>query len=327
MNKTVFVSLIFLIIFSGCLLQPQITIKSAVLNGDFIKVNLHSNKQINAEIQLSDESDLILCSQNTVLNSGNNEVQLKCFSSDSNIKVTVFADGTVFSNDLELEFDETDIESKVIFLAETKTFEGEALKVIENGTAKQNQCNALDYVAGMKAYFGFASVYSDSSSQDFINTLDNLTSEQLQLLDEQLTQTKNCNMFIEKELTDFGDGKYSVSYSWVGKGDCFYAGQTRRFEYQKNVVVIEVNLKNNSAKTTSGGITDSYTDEEQARKMIKGFEVLGGCFKALMLGIDPISGIIYEEIEPSKASEVKEIQINSEDLNKSSWEDLNATVS
>ena len=50
MNKTVFVSLIFLIIFSGCLLQPQITIKSAVLNGDFIKVNLHSNKQINAEI-------------------------------------------------------------------------------------------------------------------------------------------------------------------------------------------------------------------------------------------------------------------------------------
>ena len=294
MKKTVFLSLILLIVFSGCLLQPQITIKSALVEGDLIKVNLNSNKQVNVEVQLSDESDLILCSKEVSLTQGSNDVALECSSSTSNIKVTVFVDGAVFSQKLELEFGEGDVESRVIFLAETNTIEGEALKVIEKGMAKQNTCNAQMYIQNFKKYYQISSEYSGASSFDLDEIFDNMTSEQLNNLDEQINTTKTCNMVVEKKVTDFGSGKYTVSYSWVGKGDCYYAGsvggQTRQFEDQKDILVVEVNLKDNSAKATSGLMTTTgLTDEEQARAMIKAFDALGGCIKALMLGVSPIA--------------------------------------
>lgn len=292
--KKIVLPLLLAVIFSGCLLQPQIIIKSAVVEDDFITVKLHSNKQVNVEVQLSGQSDEILCSKNATLNQGNTDVILECSASDSIIKVTVFADGAVFSGEVELSFDEGNLEERVIFLAETKTIEGEALKIIESNLAKQNSCNAQMYLTNMRKYYEVAGAYSGASSFDIDEMFDNITSEQMSVLDEQINATKTCTMEIGKKVADLGSGKYHVSFSWVGKGECYYADSgygSRQFEGQKDVIVIEVNLKNNSAKAITGGMTDSHTNKEQAREMIKAFDLIGGCFKAMMLGVNPMAGI------------------------------------
>ncbi len=53
MKKFVFFSLL-LILFSGCLLQPQITIKSAEISDENIKINVYSNKSTTALLKVSD---------------------------------------------------------------------------------------------------------------------------------------------------------------------------------------------------------------------------------------------------------------------------------
>jgi len=288
MKKTAFVSLILLLIFSGCLLQPQVSIKSAVIKDKFIEVELQSNKQVNAEVQLADEQDTVLCSKNFSLNQGNNNVLLECVASGSAVTITVFAEGAVFSEEIELKFAGSNLEEKVLSLAETKTIEGETLAMFQRNFAKSGECNAELFVESMKKVFDYGKTI-DPSSSSFEYDLD-LDKESMAVLQAMIDETKSCNINLESKVKDKGNNKFTISYSIILSGDCLmsFSGATS-VSSQKDVVVIEVDLSDDSVQVTQGGMTSSYYTEEMQKQQLKLYDLFGGCLKASLLGANPMT--------------------------------------
>ncbi len=124
----------------------------------------------------------------------------------------------------------------------------------------------------------------------------NLNKTQLNALQMQINKTKNCVVDFQKEISDKGNGLFEVKYSIVPSGDCSYAGGNSgsgSITAQKDTVVFEVNLKNNSVKATKGGFDEVKTKDQKEilDLQFKLFELMDGCMKAFLLGVNPVNQI------------------------------------
>lgn len=295
MKKFVFVSLILAIILSGCLLQPQIVIKSASVSDNTVLINLHSNKAGSAEIEVFTVGNTLLCSNKSDLKQGNNSVEFPCELTESKVIVKATIEGAVFSKELNVEFDESDAEARVISLAQT-TLEGEALEMYARNFAKADECNAEFFVDGMKNFYERAMQYDDYGIYDDMNF--DLNTSQMQVLDEQINLLKPCKLSMEKKITDLGNSVYSVSYSMVVGGDCSQTLYASSMASQEEIVVIEVDLKDDSVEVTKGAIDSSGVSQEEIKAQLEAYNLLGGCMKFMMLGVNPLYSV-YEVSEPS----------------------------
>jgi len=299
MKKFLFVSLILVIILSGCLLQPQVVIKSASVSGNTVLIDLHSNKAGLAEIEVFNVQNALLCSNKIDLKQGNNSIELTCSLTESKVIVKATLEGAVFSKELNVEFDESDAEARIISLAQT-TLEGEALEMYVKNFAKADECNAELYVENMKKFYEKAMQYDDYGVYADLNF--DVNESQMQSLDEQINLLKPCKLSMEKKITDLGNSMYSVSYSMVVGGDCSAAPYASSMASQEDIVVIEVDLKDNSVKVTKGAIESSGGSQEEIKAQLDAYSLLGGCMKLMMLGVSPFydySDISQQEIQAS----------------------------
>ncbi|MBU2099894.1 hypothetical protein KKG83_04190 [Candidatus Micrarchaeota archaeon] len=275
--------LLALFLFSGCLIQPQVTVKSVKDSGETILVELHSNKQLNASVKLKDQSGNVLCQENVALNQGNTSFGMQCILTDSVVVVEVVAEGAVFSDSVEIEFDGSNVEGKVLSLAE-ETIEGETLGVFSSNLALSNQCNAQLFVNNMKKYYAYVvSVNPDATNYYPELGLDNLTSEQMQELQDNIDTLKPCKIAVEKEINRLGNSKYSVSYSLISE-NCESTLGYGTPTTERDAVIIEVDVKNNLTEVTKGSMASSYNNEEQLRQQIQAYKFLGPCMKYMLLG-------------------------------------------
>ncbi len=300
--KKFFLLLVLVVVFFGCLLQPQILIKSASVEGDSTLIELHSNKQVDVKVQLSSADDEILCDDDFSLIQGANKIKLNCVSFGSTAVITVFAGETVFSDEIQVEFNESSLDNKIFSLAESKTPVGKMLKVIDDSLLKQNECNARIYINNLKDFYELSSLSSDS-----LDVLDSLDSQQISYLEKQISNIESCSLVLKREISNSGSKKFLVSYSIKALGECFYQGysSSREFEDQDDIAVIEVNLNNNSAQLISGQLTSTHASKEEIQEMTEAFEAVGACFKALMMGVS-----IMNSESPQKESECTFISSN-----------------
>jgi hypothetical protein len=314
MKKIFFVSLFALLLFSGCLIQPQVSVKSVKDSGENILVELHSNKQLNADVKLKDQSENVLCQENVVLNQGNTVFGMKCNLTDSVVVVEVLAEGVVFSDSVEVELDESNVKGKVLELTET-TIEGELLAVFESNLASADQCSAQMLVDNMNKYYDYI-VSVDPNNAGYLPDLglDNLTHAQMQELQENIDNVKSCKLRVVKKINSLGDSKYSVNYSMVSE-NCESALGYGAPKTERDAVIIEVNLKNDSTEVTKGSMSNSYTAPEQQRQQIQAYRLLGPCMKQMLLGTY-ISVILppKEPAEPGDTEVIKIIDENSSEI-------------
>ena len=102
MKKFVFVLLFVFLLFSGCLIQPQVTIKSLEQKGEKALVELRANKEFNAEVKITDEEGETLCSDKIELKQGNNLIEINCNLTEKKVYVEILSDGAVFSRYFDL---------------------------------------------------------------------------------------------------------------------------------------------------------------------------------------------------------------------------------
>jgi len=175
------------------------------------------------------------------------------------------------------------IEEKVIELAETETIEGEIFSAYKENLAKAEQCNAESFMKKMKESYE-ENRASDPSGWEI--DFDNITEEQMVLLEKQIRELDACDYDIERKVIypeDSKEKKYKVSYSTVIEGQCDYPSP---WPLAKNeAAVIQVDLENKSAKTIKGNLTSEYMSKEKIRAFYKPHINLEECMKARLMGV------------------------------------------
>ncbi|MFH1663522.1 MAG: hypothetical protein ABH986_01795 [archaeon] len=282
--KKLVLALVLVLAFSGCLLEPQVNIKSVDVSAEKAVVEIQSNKETSVEVKLLDESNNILCTKELLLKQGNNSVELNCTLSSSKVKVAVSAGGAVFSKELNVGFDGGSLNQKILLLA-GQTLEGELMGILAKNFEKSSECTGQKYVDSMNSFFEKMSESNPSYISSTDNPFANLSQEEIVLLDEQINAVKSCEISVEKKITDEGSSKYSVNYSFVAVncGDNTVS--------QQDVMIIEVNLTSNSAEVTKGSFSDSGMSEEEIAYLHEVYTMIGGCIKAMMLNISTLSSV------------------------------------
>ncbi|MBU2099895.1 LamG domain-containing protein [Candidatus Micrarchaeota archaeon] len=295
MKKFIFLPLV-LLLFSGCLIQPQVNIKEVSYDGENVSVELYANKEIQAEAKLTNEKREVLCSQKMDLKQGNNLIKAKCDLKEKSVYVEILANGLIFSKLVEInfdegvDFDETEIEEKVLELAET-TLEGEVLGIFERNFSAADECNVEEFIENIQKYYSTALPELNPYSY---NDYSNLTSQQKLNLQEQINKTKKCKIKVEKKITEKEKNKFEVSYSLKSQGDCI------GLYSQEDVVKIEVDLEKGLAEATEGQMGNSYSSLDQ-KKFFEALDLMGACLQALLMGVNiPLDPIPVEPtpIEP-----------------------------
>ncbi len=272
MKNVILLSLI-LVLVSGCLIQPNFTIKEISSENDMAVIQLHSNKPTTVSFQVLNEDGIELCSADAGVNSGNNEINFPCVLSDSKVTVVVVSEGVTFSKELTVQFGSGSVNDRVIALAKT-TLEGEVSEMLSLNLKKSSQCNAEKFVEKMQELMDYSQQnYPDSYSDSF--DLD-LTPEEMETLQEKIDETNKCNLRLEKKITNISGQTYLVSYSLLTSGECSSMGPA-----QDDVIVIEVDLQTNSTNVTKGKISSSASNQQ----MIKSYEIFGECTKAILMGV------------------------------------------
>jgi len=284
MTKASFASLIILLfLFSGCLLANQITIKSAELSGDNITVELHSSNKVNADIKLSQDNS-VSCQKSVVLEQGTNTIEMKCNLTGEKVRVEVTAEGLVISKEITLELEEvSNTNEKVLSLA-GKNIEAEFLEAFERNFNRTQECNAEKYIDRLnQAMDKMSEIYTPGFTPPMD---DDLTQEQMDLLDEEIKKTKNCSLHVKKEIDEQGNDEYLVNYSLVAEGDCGYFSQG--ITATEDMLIIQVDLKDNSTEIIKGEMSSPYYSEATQRKQIEVYDLIGECFKPMMLGVSSV---------------------------------------
>ncbi len=285
MKKLFFVLISLIILFSGCLLQPQVQIKTLTSEGDAVVVGLSTNKPVSAEIKILNDAGTILCSDKFNLKNGNQTVKLTCELTESEVTVSVFAEGTSFARKMNVEFGEGGLNQEILALAKT-TFEGELIELYKTNLENSSECTAEKLVERTKKNLEQAAVnYPESFDYDF-----DLTQEELDVLDKQIKDIDRCDLYIERNISELNNNKYSVNYSLNVEGDCSSVQSGISFQ-EEEILIIEVDLADNSTEVTKGAMSNTSTSsgQEMQQQMIASFKLMGDCFKAMMLGVNPLN--------------------------------------
>jgi hypothetical protein len=299
MKRFVFVFLLLFVVFSGCLIQPQVTIKKVNDSGEKVLVELYSNKQLNASVKLKNQSGTVLCEVNVLLNQGNTSVPIPCNLTDSFVEVEVFAEGAVFSNEVEVEFGGESVDSKIMQLAES-TLEGQTLALFKRNLDKSKECNSGLFVSTMKNYVDYMEQIQPGSSSSLGIDFDNISSEQRILLQQKIDELNSCNININHKINFKSDRKYDVVYDVVVSENC----GTTAPSGEKEAIIIEIDLKNNSAETTKGLMSNNSTEEQQSQ-LIQAYDLMGSCMKYFLLGV---TNVLVNNPNPSVNPPSQEIE-------------------
>jgi hypothetical protein len=322
MKKSILLLFAF-ILFSGCLVSPRVTIKEVKSLGDEALIEVHSNKAVNAALQLVDEKGILLCNENVSLRQGNNSIKIKCSLLQPKVFVKVLVEDLTFSKEVKVQIDESNLNAMVLSLAEG-TPEGELLEVYRRNLSKDD-CTAELYVERMKKYIEKA---KENAPYPYTSLDFDLNREQMNLLQEQIDKTKACDLRVEKEIFNKGNNVFTVNYSFVMEGNCSVSIFSPRTE--KDAIIIQVDLKDNSTEVIKGKISSSQL--EAVKIQFEAFDLLGGCMKAMVLGVNPFSNILYSSPSPAEREIVPRSQLNIEELMRekcfiASGSDLNLTDS
>ncbi|MBU2099915.1 hypothetical protein KKG83_02375 [Candidatus Micrarchaeota archaeon] len=238
MKKIVFVCLILIVFFSGCLLFPEIKIRSAEVSGEKILIQIKSNKWVEAEIKVEDRAGNLFCEKTVNLNPDDNLIEISCDLTEERIQIEVFAEDNNFSRKFTVELITDDLKenqneqneqekeeeekveeynkeeaAKIALILTEKTLEGQFMKVYEENFAKSSECTAIKYIENKnKVIKEFPELESEVGF--------NLNETQIIELEKQIAETEKCICSVKKEIIEKEKNQFSIKYLLDCKGEC-----------------------------------------------------------------------------------------------------------
>jgi len=236
MKKIVFVCLILIVFFSGCLLFPEIKIRSAEVSGENILIQIKSNKWVEAEVKVEDRAGNLFCEKTVNLDPDDNLIEIECDLTKERIKIEVFAEDNNFSRKFTVKLNTDDLEedqnkqneqeeeekeeeynkeeaAKIALILAEKTLEGQFMKVYEENFAKSSECTAIKYIENKnKVIKEFPELESEVGF--------NLNETQMIELEKQIAETEKCICSVKKEIIEKEKNQFTVEYFLGCKGFC-----------------------------------------------------------------------------------------------------------
>ncbi|MFH1663994.1 MAG: hypothetical protein ABH986_04275 [archaeon] len=238
MKKFTVVCLVLLVFFSGCLLVTNIKILSADASEEKILINIKSNKWVEAKVSVEDRSENLFCEKTVDLHPDDNLIEIPCKLTETRIKIIVSTEEKVFSRKLTLksgeaeenqnnqnidqnkpeekkevepEYTEEEAAEIALILAE-KTIEGQFMEAFEKGFSESGECTAQKYIENKNKI--------TKEFPEFKVPELNLNESQMNQLQEQINETRECNCYVKKEATEKESNKFTVNYSLACEGYC-----------------------------------------------------------------------------------------------------------
>jgi len=289
MKKIIFLAVILLVFFSGCLTLPVIKVKELNYSQGKFFIKINSNKEVKADIKLSDGTG-VSCSKDFKLKQGDNLVEMQCDLSGSKFKVEVTAEEQVFSKQFETNSNDnlnepngylnTPLPTQTSLIE--RTIEGRLMKVYEKNLLKSDECTA-------EKFFEKKDELMEKYPERF-NSLNALNQEKTEMVEQEINKTKDCDYSIEKETIDEGNNKFTIKYSLTSGGNCEEVYVKPKTE--ADFIIIEVDLANNSVKVVKGPLEDGKEIASESQEFQKEYDfiidyygILSECFKAWQMGV------------------------------------------